>query len=224
MTGSRPSRSGHLAQRGRPARSREEIGLVSPQPAHGSVRRSQTVQYQCRPRRCRVRSCLPHSAQTWRADRRGAGARRASSSSPTARGAGDRPSRSTPGRSARAAARRRAFARPPATAVTTAADPLRGEPVSTAPTSSTTSPIGSDSARSARAGAVTAVRRRGCGPAWDAGRRDRPRRRPPSSSVPAGLSRRRPARSARPSRSPGCRSSAMRIFRLSRSGRSTTSR
>jgi transposase len=44
VIGSRPSRSGQLAQRGCPERSREETGLVLPQPAHGSVRRSQTVQ------------------------------------------------------------------------------------------------------------------------------------------------------------------------------------
>ena len=204
MTGSRLSRSGHLAQRGRPARSREEIGLVSPQPAHGSVRRSQTVQYQCRPRRCRVRSCLPHSAQHGGQIAVAPARRRASSSSPTARGAGDRPSRSTPGRCARAAARRRAFARPPATAVTTPRMHSGASAGSAAPTSSTTNPIGSDSTRSARAGAVTTVRRRGCGPAWDAGRRDRPRRRPPSSSCRPSH-RRRPVRSAGPSRSPGCR-------------------
>jgi hypothetical protein len=78
------SRSGHLAQRGRPARSREEIGPVFPQPAHGSVGRSQTVQYQCRPRRCRVRSCLPHSAQHGGQIAVAPARRRASSSEATA--------------------------------------------------------------------------------------------------------------------------------------------
>ena len=48
-----------------------------------------------------------------------AAARNARNSSPTTRGAGDRPSSRTPGRAAKAAASRRDFARPPATATTT---------------------------------------------------------------------------------------------------------
>ena len=61
---------------------------------------------------------------------------------------------------------------------------------STAATRSTINPIGSETARSACSGAVTAARRRGCGPAWAADPRRRPRRRPPSLSCGRCLDRR----------------------------------
>lgn len=63
MIGSRPSSSGHFAHRGRPARSREEIGLLFPHAAHRPGRGPHSEQYQSWPRRWKLRSCLPHVAQ-----------------------------------------------------------------------------------------------------------------------------------------------------------------
>jgi hypothetical protein len=196
VIGSRPSGSGHWAQRGCPQRSREEITLVFPRAAHGSVCWLQTEQYQCWPRRCNVRGCLPHSAQHGGEVAVAPARRRASSSSATARGAGDRPSSSTAGRSARAAARRRDLARPAATVVTTSPIRAGSKARSTAAISSTISPIGSATARSGSALAVILIRHRGCGPAWDVGRRCWSRCRPPSCSRWL-CRRRRPVRSVR---------------------------
>ena len=200
-TGSRPSAAGHLAHRGRPARSREETGRVFPHAAHGSVCFSpQAGQYQSWPRRWKDRSCLPHCAQHGGEITAAPAARSATSRSATARGAGDLPSASTAGRSARAEARRRALARPPVTAVTTARICSGDSRGSAAATKSVISPTGSDTTRRP----LTLAPDRECGPAWDADRRCRPRRRPLSSSGCLPPRPARPARSGRSSSSPGC--------------------
>jgi len=165
VTGSRLSVSGHLAHRGCPARSREEIRLMFPHAAHGSACGPHTEQYQSRPWRWKVRSCLPHRAQHGGETACAPAWRSATSRSPMARGAGDLPSASTSGRPARADARRRDLARPPATAVATARICSGSRWCSTAATSSVISPIGSDTARSDRPGLVTIVPRRECVPA-----------------------------------------------------------
>ena len=154
------SASGHLAHRGRPARSREAIRRTFPQAAQGSGCGPQTEQYQSWPRRWRVRNGLPHPAQHGGETVRAPAFRNAMSRSPTARGAGDRPSASTAGCSARAAARRRDFARPPATPVTAARTWPCSSRCSTAVTRSTISPTGSETARPTCPAAVTAVRHR----------------------------------------------------------------
>ena len=218
VTGSRPSASGHLAHRGCPARSREETGRPSRTRRTARPRCPQGAQYQSWPRRRKVRSGLPHRAQHGGETDRAPAWRNARSRSPTARGAGDLPSASTAGRPARAAARRRDLARPPATAVTTARTCSGASPGPAAATSSVISPTGSLTARSQRPGPVTAVARRECGPAGDAGHPRWPRRRLPSSSgrpsAPAGAdgSIRSSIEQSRMS------SSAISTFRLSRSG------
>lgn len=118
VIGSRPSTSGHILQRGRPARSRFAMRRVFPQAAQGSSCRPHLQQYQSCPRRLRVRIGLPQSAQHGGEMCEAPASRSAMSRSPMALGAGERPSVSTPGRSARCEARRRAFARPPARLVT----------------------------------------------------------------------------------------------------------
>ena len=91
-TGSQPSPGGHWWQRGLPSRSRLLTGRVSPQAAHGSRTGPQTPQYQSSPRRCWVRSALPHSAHAGGETAVAPALTSAISKSPTARGAGDRPS------------------------------------------------------------------------------------------------------------------------------------
>ena len=181
-SGSRPSVSWHFTQRGLPTRSRVETRRVFPQAAQGSGCGPQTEQYQSWPRRWRVRSCLPHWAQHGGETVEAPASRRAISRSPTPLGAGERPSVSTPGCSARCEARRRDFARPPATLMTTARIRSVSRRGSTAAIRSTITPTGSARARSRCPGAVTAARRRGCGPAWAAGRRPRTHHQLPSSS------------------------------------------
>jgi hypothetical protein len=90
-SGSLPWRR-QVRQCGRPARSRTQTGLLSPQPAHGSGLGPQAPQYQSSPRRRRVRNCLPHPAQTGGEMITAPAWRSAISRSPATQGAGDRPS------------------------------------------------------------------------------------------------------------------------------------
>ena len=100
--GSWPPPGGHCAHRGCSSRSRDATLRVFPQTAQGRRTGPQTLQYQSCPRRCMVRRSLPHPVQAGGDTARAPALRSAISSSPTARGAGDRPSVRTDGRSASA--------------------------------------------------------------------------------------------------------------------------
>ena len=153
-TGSRSSVSGHILQRGRPLRSRKPTRRTLPQAVHSAVSCPQTEQYQSWPWRWRVRSVLPHSAQTGGAIAEAPALRSSMSRSPMARGAGDRPSVRTAVAS-QGLARFRDFARPPATAVTTARTVSVPSPFSTSATRSAIRPTGSATARSRWSAVVT---------------------------------------------------------------------
>ena len=201
--------------------------MVSAAGAGFGVAVRRRAQYQSWPRRCRVRSRLPHPAHHGGQIAVAPAARSASSRSPTARGAPGTGRRGAPrdGR-ARAAARRRDFARPPATAVTTARTLLRGQ-ARARPPRPAPRPTRSGRTLPGR-GARARSRRRSDG--VDAG--------PLGAQVAeAGLGTDRllrPAEPVSPAPATGSisssieqsrmSSSAIRIFRLSRSGRSTTSR
>ena len=99
---STPSSGRQAAHNDPPARSRQATRRVCPHPTHGSSRGPQTPQYQCSPRRCSVRSVFPQSAQTGGEIVTAPARRNAISRSPTALGAGERPSISSDGESSNA--------------------------------------------------------------------------------------------------------------------------
>ncbi|ARZ66741.1 hypothetical protein SMD11_1077 [Streptomyces albireticuli] len=119
-----------------------------PQEAHSVVSLTQTEQYQSWACRWRLRRLFPQSAQTGGEIAEAPALRSDMRRSPTARGAGDRPSVRMAGRAARALARFRDFARPPATAVTTLRIASEPSLLSAFATRSVIRPIGSVTARS----------------------------------------------------------------------------
>jgi hypothetical protein len=154
--GSRVSRSGHWPQRGRPCRSREATCRMLPHEAQASGRSKHGEQYQWFPRRCIEVTSRPQPAHRGGEIPPAPAACNASSRSPTARGAGERPVTSTDGSLAKAAARRRRLARPPAAlsaACRTVPSPKAGSAAVTRPT---TAPTGS---RTGSFAAVIARRR-----------------------------------------------------------------
>ena len=104
--GSGPS-GGQERQRGSPVRSRAATLRSFPQAAHASGLGPQTPQYQSSPRRWKLRSCLSQLAHLGGEMPGAPVSDRATSKSPTTRGAGERPSMSSDGRSSNACAKRR---------------------------------------------------------------------------------------------------------------------